>query len=216
MNVSKDPKERDGKFLNEAAQTKQKFEGTIKPHLIFESGSPDELFYQLASSADSGLLMLSDEGLPLKDFNESYSSSQKSEFLRLMRHSSGLDPIKKSMSKSEWKYALPLSSVLWTTDFPTLCTSLKDQSMQETGFGMIFLMDIQGISGWKHTVPKCFWKASLSGKVVSIHVIEQENSQLFLSHLTNNQQKYWLISGRNFFRSYQALVLNKDRMSRSG
>lgn len=146
--MQKDPKERDGKFLNEAAQTKQKFEGTIKPHLIFESGSPDELFYQLASSADSGLLMLSDEGLPLKDFNESYSSSQKSEFLRLMRHSSGLDPIKKSMSKSEWKYApKPLSSVLWTTDFPTLCTSLKDESMQETGFwNDFFLMDIQGIS----------------------------------------------------------------------
>ena len=51
-----------------------------KPHMIFDQGTPDELFRQLATSTDSGILMLSDQAAPLRDYLHNFTASRRAEF----------------------------------------------------------------------------------------------------------------------------------------
>jgi hypothetical protein len=167
-----------------------------KPHMIFDQGTPDELFSQLATSADSGILMLSDQAAPLRDYLHNFTASQRDEFLRIMRSASELTPLKTSAVKNDWQYAAdPLASVLWMCDYPTLSNGLTDQKMMDLKFWNDFLLldlkelselevyrpDVQitSLDEWEKNMNQCFECRKTTDHMLI--AVEGESSAAFLS-----------------------------------
>ena len=136
------PEERTKEFLTQTAERMHALQRVEKPHLIFDQGSPSDLAEQLAASADSGILLLSDQALPLRDYLTNFSVAERADFLTVMRRASELSPIKTpGRRNSEWSYsATPLASVLWVADYPTLSAAFQDDAMVESGFWNEFLI----------------------------------------------------------------------------
>jgi hypothetical protein len=167
-----------------------------KPHMIFDQGTPDELFSQLATSADSGILMLSDHAAPLKDYLHNFTASQKVEFLRILRCASELTPLKACVGKNDWRYAAsPLTNILWMADYPTLSNGLADQEMSISGFWNDFLLldvkelsdlevyrphvQITSLGEWERVMKNCFEiRKANQHTLISV---DAESSAAFLS-----------------------------------
>ena len=167
-----------------------------KPHMIFDQGTPDELFSQLATSVDSGILMLSDHAAPLKDYLHNFTASQRVEFLRILKSASELTPLKTCVGKNDWQYAAsPLTNILWMCDYPTLSNGLADQEMMNSGFWNDFLLldlkelselevyrsDVQltSLTEWEKNMNQCFEYRKTRDHILI--AVEGESSAAFLS-----------------------------------
>lgn len=135
-------KEKTPEMLNDFVDRFHRLNRIEKPHVLYDEGSPAFLSRMIENSVDSGILALSDRGLPIVDYLHEFSADQKTEFLRLMRRASDMAPIKSEGDRNApWHFAgRSLINVFWNLDFPTLSAALRDERMKMAGFWNDFVL----------------------------------------------------------------------------